>query len=43
MYDGSDLRRKTYLLTEKGRKVLEEDLKIRRMMIQLAETGLEED
>lgn len=42
LYDGSDSRRKTYLLTEKGRAVLEEDLKVRTRMIQLAETGLKE-
>ena len=36
----SDSRRKTYLLTEKGREVLEEDVKLRKLMIQLAETGL---
>lgn len=42
LYDDSDTRRKTYLLTEKGREVLEEDLKIRRLMIQLAENGLKE-
>ncbi|WP_040978151.1 PadR family transcriptional regulator [Oceanobacillus jeddahense] len=43
LHDGSDSRRKTYLLTENGRKVLEEDLKLRKQMIQLAETGLKED
>jgi len=42
LHDGSDSRRKTYLLTENGRQVLEEDLKLRKQMIQLAETGLEE-
>ncbi|WP_077602364.1 PadR family transcriptional regulator [Oceanobacillus sojae] len=42
LHDGSDSRRKTYLLTEKGRKALEEDLKLRKQMIQLAETGLKE-
>ena len=42
LYDESDSRRKTYLLTNKGREVLEEDLKIRKLMIQLAETGLKE-
>ena len=39
---GSDSRRKTYLLTEKGREVLEEDVMLRKLMIQLAETGLKE-
>ncbi|WP_145543221.1 PadR family transcriptional regulator [Virgibacillus sp. SK37] len=42
LYDGSDSRRKTYLLTEKGREVLEEDLKVRKLMFQLAESGLKE-
>lgn len=40
LYDGSDSRRKTYLLTSKGKKVLEEDVKIRKSLLQLAETGL---
>lgn len=42
LHDKSDSRRKTYLLTKKGKKVLEEDLKVRKLMIQLAENGLEE-
>lgn len=42
LYNKSDSRRKTYLLTKKGKKVLEEDLKIRKLMIKLAETGLKE-
>ncbi|WP_428912159.1 PadR family transcriptional regulator [Niallia sp. Krafla_26] len=42
LHDESDSRRKTYLLTKKGKEVLEEDLKIRKRMIQLAETGLKE-
>ena len=42
LHDGSDSRRKTYLLTEKGREVLEEDVMLRKLMIQLAETGLKE-
>lgn len=42
LYDESDSRRKTYLLTQRGKDVLEEDLKIRKRMIQLAETGLKE-
>ena len=41
--DQSDSRRKTYQLTDQGREVLEEDLKVRKLMIQLAETGLEEE
>lgn len=43
LHEGSDARRKTYLLTEKGREVLKEDLQIRKLMIQLAESGLEEE
>lgn len=42
LYDGSDSRRKTYLLTEKGREVFEEDLNLRKLMIQLADIGLKE-
>jgi len=40
LYDGEDSRRKTYELTEYGRKVLEEDLQVRKQMIELAESGL---
>ena len=43
LHDKSDSRRKTYQLTDKGREVLEEDLKVRKLMIELAETGLEEE
>lgn len=42
LYDGSNPRRKTYLLTEKGKEVLEEDVKLRKLMIELAEMGLRE-
>ncbi len=42
LYDGSNPRRKTYLLTEKGKEVLEEDVKLRKLMIELAELGLKE-
>ncbi|WP_071394811.1 PadR family transcriptional regulator [Bacillus tuaregi] len=42
LYDGSDSRRKTYLLTEKGREVLEEDVRIRKCLLRLAEAGLRE-
>lgn len=42
LHDDSDSRRKTYLLTEKGKEVLREDLLLRKQMIQLAETGLME-
>lgn len=40
LYDGEDSRRKTYELTEYGRKALEEDLQVRKQMIELAESGL---
>lgn len=42
LYSESDSRRKTYLLTEKGKEVLKEDMMVRKQMIQLAETGLKE-
>lgn len=42
LYDESDPRRKTYLLTQKGKEVLEADVKLRKLMIRLAEVGLEE-
>lgn len=42
LFDDSDTRRKVYTLTEKGRAILKEDLKIRKLMIQLAEQELEE-
>lgn len=42
LHDGSDSRRKTYLLTDQGREVLEEEIRLRKLMIQLAETGLKE-
>lgn len=42
LHDQSDSRRKTYQLTEKGSQALEEDLKVRKRMIALAEAGLEE-
>ena len=42
LYDDSDSRRKVYTLTEQGRAILKEDLKIRKLMIQLAEKELEE-
>lgn len=42
LHDGTDSRRKTYLLTAKGRTVLEEDVKLRRLMIEVAEKGLKE-
>jgi len=42
LYDGTDSRRKTYYLTEKGKKVLEEEVKVRKLMVELAENGLKE-
>lgn len=42
LYDSAGSRRKTYGLTTKGKKVLKEDLELRKQMIQLAEKGLEE-
>ncbi|WP_062051807.1 PadR family transcriptional regulator [Bacillus sp. JCM 19034] len=43
LHDGTDSRRKTYLLTDKGRDVLEEDIRIRKRLIQLAEDGLKQE
>lgn len=43
LHNKIDSRRKTYQLTDKGREVLEEDLKVRKLMIELAEAGLEEN
>jgi len=40
LHDESDSRRKVYVLTDKGREVLTEDIKRRKVMIQLAEKGL---
>lgn len=40
LHEGADSRRKTYELTENGRKILEEDLKARKQMLELAENGL---
>ena len=42
LHESSDSRRKTYQLTDRGREVLDEDLKIRKLLIELAETGLKE-
>jgi DNA-binding PadR family transcriptional regulator len=43
LHDGTDSRRKTYLLTEKGREVLEGEVRIRKLMITLAEEGLKKE
>ncbi|GAF21638.1 MULTISPECIES: PadR family transcriptional regulator [Shouchella] len=42
LHDGTDSRRKTYLLTAKGKEILKEEIKLRKVMVHLAETGLEE-
>lgn len=42
LYDDSDSRRKVYLLTSQGRKVLTADLQLRKQMIHLAEKEWEE-
>ncbi len=41
LHDDSDSRRKVYVLTEKGRMILAEDIERRKVMIELAEKGLE--
>ncbi|WP_053362366.1 helix-turn-helix transcriptional regulator [Bacillus sp. FJAT-27251] len=43
LYDDGDSRRKVYLLTDKGREVLREDVHRKKVMIQMAENGLGED
>lgn len=43
LHDASDSRRKVYVLTDKGREVLTEDIKRRKVMIELAEKGLMEE
>lgn len=43
LYDDSDSRRKVYLLTEKGRSVLQYDMIRRQKMIHFAQIGLEGD
>lgn len=40
LHDVSDNRRKVYVLTEEGRKVLQWDINRRKVMIDLAEKGL---
>jgi DNA-binding PadR family transcriptional regulator len=41
LHDDTDSRRKVYVLTEKGRDILREDIKRRKIMVELAEKGLE--
>ncbi len=43
LHDESDSRRKVYVLTQKGREVLTEDIERRKVMIELAEKGLGEE
>lgn len=43
LYDDSDSRRKVYVLTAKGRDVLQHDLQRRQKMIHFAQIGLQED
>lgn len=42
LYDDSDSRRKTYLLTEKGKQILAEEIQLRKSIVKLAENGLKE-
>lgn len=42
LYERTDSRRKTYALTVKGKEVLEQELEVRKLMVQLAEEGLKE-
>jgi DNA-binding PadR family transcriptional regulator len=42
LYDKEKSRRKTYELTEEGRAVLTKELQVRKLLINLAEAGLEE-
>ncbi|MDF1507189.1 helix-turn-helix transcriptional regulator [Robertmurraya sp. DFI.2.37] len=41
LHDDTDSRRKVYVLTEKGRDILRVDIKRRKIMVELAEKGLE--
>ncbi|MBG9452916.1 PadR family transcriptional regulator [Lysinibacillus sphaericus] len=41
LHDDSDSRRKVYVLTDKGREILLEDIERRKVMIHLAERGLQ--
>lgn len=41
LHDDSDSRRKVYVLTEKGRTVLMDDIDRRKIMIELAQSGLQ--
>ncbi|EON71442.1 PadR family transcriptional regulator [Lysinibacillus sphaericus] len=43
LIDDSDSRRKVYVLTDKGREVLRQDIKRRKAMLTFAENGLGED
>lgn len=41
LYDDSDSRRKVYVLTEKGREVLSQDIERRKTMVEFALNGLQ--
>ncbi|GIN63101.1 PadR family transcriptional regulator [Robertmurraya siralis] len=41
LHDDTDSRRKVYVLTKKGCDILREDIKRRKIMVELAEKGLE--
>lgn len=40
LYEDSDSRRKVYMLTDRGREVLKQDIERRKTMVQFAEAGL---
>lgn len=40
LYDDTDSRRKVYVLTEKGREVLKQDIDRRKTMVEFAQNGL---
>lgn len=41
LYDDLDSRRKVYVLTDRGRDVLKQDIERRKIMVQFAEIGLQ--
>jgi len=43
LHSSKESRRKIYQLTDKGRIILEEDLHVRKRLIQLAESGLKKE
>ncbi|MBU8771711.1 PadR family transcriptional regulator [Cytobacillus oceanisediminis] len=40
LFDGANSRRKVYVLTERGREILQADIERRKTMVQFAEDGL---